>query len=146
MTLVTEIGDIRRFNHPDQLMGYTGLVPKETPSGEQQHRGSITKAGNSFLRRVLVEAAWHHQYKAGADVDPRAPAMGQNPEVLAIAVKAQHRLASASIIWNEKKHRNKAAVAVARELWGFIWAAMLAAATRQTSAYSVRKRSGEPSF
>ena len=51
MTLATEIGDQRRFERPGQLMAYLGLVPSEHSSGEREHRGSITKAGNSRWRR-----------------------------------------------------------------------------------------------
>ena len=132
MTLVTEIGDIRRFGHPDQLMGYTGLVSMEHSSGERQNRGSITKAGNSFLRRVLVEAAWHYQYRAGSTLILQRRRMGQNPGVVAIAVKAQQRLSKRFHHLEKTKHRNKVAVAVARELSGFVWAAMMTVATRRS--------------
>jgi len=131
MTLVTEIGDIRRFSHPDQLMGYTGLVSKERSSGEQQRRGSITKAGNTFLRRILVEAAWHYQYRVGSTLILDRRRMGQDPELVAIAVKAQHRLGKRFHHLEKTKHRNKVAVAVARELSGFVWAAMSVAAAKQ---------------
>jgi len=131
MTLITEIGDIRRFGHPRQLMGYTGLVPQEFSSGERQRRGSITKAGNQFLRRVLVECAWHYQYRAGSTLILDRRRMGQDPEVVAIAVKAQHRLGNRFHHLEKTMHRNKAAVAVARELCGFLWATMWAVAPQE---------------
>jgi transposase len=131
MTLATEIGDIRRFGHPRQLMGYTGLVPREHSSGERQHRGSITKSGNAFLRRILIEAAWQYQYRAGATLVLERRRMGQDPEVVAIAVKAQHRLSKRFHHLEQTKHRNKAATAVARELCGFIWAAMWIIAAKE---------------
>jgi transposase len=42
------------------LMSYLGLVPSEHSSGSKQRRGPITKAGDSHLRRVLIEVAWLH--------------------------------------------------------------------------------------
>ena len=63
-TLVAEIGDISRFDHPRQLMAYLGLVPSEYSSGTAVHRGAITKCGNSHARRMLVEAAWHYRLPA----------------------------------------------------------------------------------
>jgi transposase len=59
--LVTEIGDIRRFTHPRELMAYLGLVPSEYSSGPSVRRGGITKAGNPHARRLLAEAAWAYQ-------------------------------------------------------------------------------------
>jgi len=59
--LVAEIGDIRRFDHPRQLMAFLGLVPSEYSSGPSVRRGGITKAGNPHARRLLAEAAWAHQ-------------------------------------------------------------------------------------
>ena len=59
--LVAEIGDIRRFTHPRELMAYLGLVPSEYSSGPSVRRGGITKAGNSHARRLLAEAAWAYQ-------------------------------------------------------------------------------------
>jgi len=54
--LVSELGDVRRFAHPRHLMGYLGLVPKETTTGERRRLGSITKAGNAHARWILIEA------------------------------------------------------------------------------------------
>ncbi len=62
MVLVTELGDWRRFEHPGQLMAYVGLVPSEHSSGESRRQGSITKAGNSHCRHVLVQAAWSYRH------------------------------------------------------------------------------------
>lgn len=124
MTILTEIGDIRRYPTPSGLMAYTGLIPSERSSGDVERRGPITRAGNSFLRRVLVESAWHYRHRAGADLILKRRRQGQNPEVVAIAVKAQHRLSSKFWKLSQRKHTNKAVVAVARELAGFIWAAL----------------------
>lgn len=58
MTFATEIGDVRRFESPRQLMGYVGLVPGERSTGETVRRGGVTKAGNGRVRHMLVESAW----------------------------------------------------------------------------------------
>ena len=124
MTILTEVGDIRRFRSPTQLMAYTGLIPSERSSGEVERRGPISRTGNRYLRRVLVESAWHYRHRAGAELILNRRRHGQNPVVVAIAVKAQHRLQKKFWRLAEKKHTNKAVVAVARELTGFIWAAL----------------------
>ncbi|MCA1701278.1 MAG: IS110 family transposase, partial [Actinobacteria bacterium] len=54
--LLAEIGDFRRFAHPRELMSYLGLTPSEYSSGDQQHRGHITKCGNRHARLLLIEA------------------------------------------------------------------------------------------
>lgn len=133
MTLLTEIGDIRRFRSPRGLMAYTGLVPGERASGEKHHRGPITKSGNPHLRRVLGEAAWHNRHKVGADQKLRNRRHGQDPRVVAIAIKAQHRLYKRYWRLQERKGTYKAVIAVARELAGFIWAAMWAIAEREVA-------------
>jgi len=126
MTILTEIGDIRRFARPGGLMAYAGLVPSERSSGEVQRRGPITKSGSQELRRILVEAAWHYRKRAGADLILQRRRMGQDPRVVAIAVKAQHRLQRT--FWKIAAHRHPctAVTAVARELCGFLWAALWA--------------------
>jgi transposase len=62
-TVVCELGSLARFESPRQLMGYSGLVPREYSSGNRVQRGAITKSGNAHLRRVLVEAAWTYQHR-----------------------------------------------------------------------------------
>jgi transposase len=62
MTLVAELQDFLRFDNPRQLMAYVGLVPGEHSSGPKRRQGSITKAGNSAARRMLVEVARHYQH------------------------------------------------------------------------------------
>ena len=62
VTIVAEAGDLRRFRTAPQLMAYAGVVPSESSSGSKQHRGSITKTGNSLLRHVFGEAAHHARH------------------------------------------------------------------------------------
>ena len=124
MTLLTEIGDWRRFERPSQVMAYLGLVPSEHSSGNRQHRGPITKAGNSRCRHVLVQAAWHARHRPGAGRRLLDRQRGQPPEVVAHAWKAQHRLHKVFHRIAAKKSSRIAAVAAARELVGFLWAVM----------------------
>ncbi len=124
MMILTEIGDVRRFARPTGLMAFAGLVPGERSSGETRRRGPITKAGSSELRKALIEAAWHYRHKAGADLILKRRRMGQDPRVVAVAVKAQHRLNKKYRRLIEKKHTCTAVTAVARELCGFLWAAL----------------------
>ena len=64
VTMVSEIGDLTRVDHPRELMKFLGLMPSEYSSGEQRRQGSITKAGNTHARRALVEGAWAYRYPA----------------------------------------------------------------------------------
>lgn len=124
MTLLSEINDIHRFRSPRALMAYFGLVPTERSSGNRERRGPITKAGNTHARRILVEAAWNNRHRAGADLILRRRRQGQPPEIVAIAVKAQHRLSRRLHYLSHKKHIHIAITAVARELCGFVCAIM----------------------
>lgn len=121
--LVAEIGDLSRFAHPRQLMSYLGLVPSEHSSGERVRRGSITKTGNSHARRLLTEAAWcyRHPARIGPDALRRQGQLSQ--PVRDMAWKAQLRLTSRFARLNSRGMQpNKACVAIARELAGFVWA------------------------
>lgn len=124
ITIVAEVGDMRRYPTAPQFMASTGLVPSEHSTGDKEHRGHITKAGNAHLRRVLVEAAWHYRHRANSGQTIKKRRKGQPEAAVSIAERAEQRL-------NRKFRRmvdryNKkpviAAVAVARELAGFIWA------------------------
>ena len=122
MVLRSELGDLRRFDSPRPLMAYVGLVPSEHSSGDRKNRGSITKAGNSHCRHVLVQAAWSYRYppRLGAKLKERQ--QGLPPDVVAHSWKAQHRLHKLFRRIEERRGSRIAAVAVARELAGFVWA------------------------
>jgi transposase len=126
LTLLVEIGDVRRFRSPRSLMAYFGLVPSEHSSGSREYRGSITKAGNVHVRRLLVEAAWNNRHNAGAALILKRRRQGQPPEIVAIAMKAQLRLVNKFLRLDQRKHRHVAITAVARELCGFVWAILTA--------------------
>lgn len=124
MTIHSELIDLSRFASPRELMAFIGLVPSEYSSGGKQRRGSLTRAGNAHLRRVLVEAAWHYRHsphRTGETIRKRRE--GQPPEVIETARKAEVRLyRKFTRMVMRGKRTTVAAVAVARELAGFIWA------------------------
>ncbi len=126
VTLVAELHGIERFTSPRQLMAYVGLVPSEHSSSERTRRGGITKAGNSHARRVIIEATWHYRHPPRTSAALNERRKGQPAAVIAIADKAQHRL------YRRQRHlvahgktTTQAVVAGARELTGFLWAALL---------------------
>jgi transposase len=125
LTFVVEIGDFRRFRKAQGFMAYMGLVPSEHSSGEIRKQGRITKAGNSRLRMLLIEAGWHYRhYGPSKRLSQRRK--GQSVDIVAYADKAGKRL-------NRKfdrlslrgKTKQKIVTAVARELAGFIWGMMV---------------------
>ena len=124
MVLATEIVDWRRFARPTQLAAYLGLVSREDSSGDRERKGSITKAGNSHCRHVLVQAAWSYHHRPAISADLKRRQTGQPPAVIAHAWKAQHRLHQRYEHLAFRKQPQIAAVAVARELVGFLWAVM----------------------
>lgn len=139
MVLATEIVDWRRFERPAQLMAYLGLVPREASSGQRERKGSITKAGNHQCRHVLVQAAWSYRHAPQVGPHLKGRQAGQPPAIIAHAWKAQHRLHKLYQHLAYRKRPQIAAVAVARELVGFLWAVMqelppMPAATAGTAA------------
>ena len=125
MILLAEIVDFQRFPHPRELMAYLGLVPSEYSSGDTQRRGAITKAGNSHARRALVEAAWHYRHRPRVGSALRQRSTDQPPHVVGHAWRAQQRLHRRyRHLVGHGKRPPVAVVAVARELVGFLWAAM----------------------
>lgn len=124
LTIASEVCDFRRFASASSFMAFTGLVPSEHSSGLRERRGSITKAGNAHLRRVLVEAAWSYRHKPYVRPAMAERSKGQSPQVLAYSWQAQVRLHDKFKSVAARKNRNVAAVAVARELAGFVWGLM----------------------
>jgi transposase len=125
MVLVAELHDFRRFQSARALMAYVGLVPTESSTGDHHWRGPITKMGNSFVRRVLIETGWHYQHRPGVGPALAARRRGQPARVIAIADRAQQRLCQRfRRLRSVQKAPGKIVVAVARELVGFLWAVM----------------------
>ena len=135
VTLAVEVGTFRRFDRATQLMSHTGMVPSEHSSGARAHRGAITKSGNSHLRRVLIEAAWHYRHRPNLSLRQRALQSELDPKVLEIAWKAQLRLNRRYARLSAKtKPAGKVITAVARELVGFIWSVATTAETTFSAA------------
>jgi len=124
MVLACELVDWRRFARPGQLMAYLGLVSREDSSGDRERRGSITKAGNRHCRHALVQAAWSYRHKPKIGTALKLRQQGQPAWVITHAWKAQHRLYKLYHHLAYRKPPQVAAVAVARELVGFLWAVM----------------------
>jgi transposase len=120
---VAEIGDISRFQSARQLMSCLGLVPSEHSTGKRRKLGEITKAGNSHVRRVLVESAWAYSHPARVTPILQKRLEKQTKKIREISWKAQLRLCGK---YRKLKQRGKpqqqTVTAVARELVGFIWA------------------------
>lgn len=125
LTFVAEIGDFRRFRGAREFMSYLGLVPSEHTSGERRRVGGITKAGNSRLRKLLIESSWHYRHY-GPSKRLAARRKGQPMEIIVYADKAGKRLTRKyhKLVFR-KKLPQKAVTAVARELSGFVWGMMV---------------------
>ncbi len=123
MITVSELGDIHRFAHPRQLMTYLGLVSTEDSSGPRQRLGKISRCGNGHQRWILTECAEHYLLPPKVSKELSRRQVGQPPEVCALSWKAQNRLhLRFNRLLARRLPRNKAKVAVARELCGFVWA------------------------
>ena len=123
VTFAAEIGDVRRFDRPRQLMSFLGLVPAERSTGDTIRRKGLTLAGNRRARRALIEAAWTYRYPARVSETLRARLEGLPKPVRDIAWKAQVRLCA--------RYRRLSAMgkklpivvaAIAREMAAFLWA------------------------
>jgi transposase len=121
--LLAEIGDVAAFGHPKQLASYLGLVPSEHSTGERRRQGTITKAGSSHARRLLIEAAWHYRRAPRVSLELRRRQHDQPAATIDAAWRAQLRLHRrwAHLDATRGKRRTTVAVAVARELACFVW-------------------------
>jgi len=122
MIVVSELGEVDRFAHPRQVMAYLGLVPTENTSNDKRRQGRITKCGNAHARWLLVECAQHYATPPKVSQHLSRRQQGQPAQVRAISWRAQNRLHSRyTRLLGRRLQRNKAMVAIARELCGFIW-------------------------
>lgn len=137
MAVVTELYDFERFESPRALMAFLGMTPSEYSTGGRANRGGITKAGNSRLRKLLVEAAWNYTRSNRTGVRLRRRRADQPGWGIDHAEKAQKRLHSRYwTLVGKGKHPNKALMAVARELAGFIWVALAEQQQRAQEAHA----------
>ena len=120
--LLAELGDLRRFDNPQKLAAYVGLVPSENSSGERRSQGGIRGGGNPEARRLLIEAAWVYRRSYRLTKHLAAKMEGASPYARDVAIKAQTRLHRKSRnMLRAGKHPNTVNAAVARELVGFVW-------------------------
>jgi transposase len=135
MVVLSELYAVGRFSNASSLMSFVGMVPSEDTTGWTPRRGPITKAGNGHFRRILVEAAKHYRHSARVSKALSRRRQGQPEWVISIADKAQSRLHRkyCKMVYGHRKSPNTAAVAVGRELVGFLWAVLIQAATETPS-------------
>ncbi len=128
LSMIVEVGDFERFEKAPRFAAFLGLVPCENSSADNVNRYSITKAGNSHVRRLMVEAA--QSYTRGSighkSIALKQRQQGNSPEVIAYADKANERLRRRfyKMTLNKGVNRNVATTAIARELACFIWGMM----------------------
>ena len=133
ITVLTEIFEFGRFESPRALMCYLGLVPSEHSSGDRRRPGSITKAGNKRVRRLLIESSWHYRHRPSVSRELGLRRKDQPQWAIDIADHAMARLHRR--YWQllaRGKVPNKVVVALARELAGFIWAVLKEYEQRRT--------------
>jgi len=124
LTFALELGDLRRFANPRQLMAYLGLVPSEHSSGSHTQRGGVTKTGNTHVRKALVSAAWKYTHPPRSSRVLQQRQQAVKAEVITLSWKAQQRLYKRFHHLSQTKSRCIANVAIARELVGFLWGAL----------------------
>jgi len=139
VTIAVELGNISsRFENARKLMGYCGAIPSEDSSGKRKRKGSITKAGNAHLRRIVIESAWSYRHRPSIGAGLRKRQEGVPAEIQEIAWKAQNRLHKRYMkMVLAGKEQRKIITAIGRELLGFIWAIGIkteAACTQQMAA------------
>ena len=128
LSIMVEVGDFKRFSNAQKFASYIGLTPGEDSSGDDITHLGITKAGNSHVRRLLIEAS--QCYSRGA-IGRKSKTMelrqrGNAPEVIAYADRANERLRRKyyKMVLKNSKKVNVAKAAIARELACFIWGMM----------------------
>lgn len=122
LTLITEIGDVKRFPHPRQLASWIRMDIREYSSGGKHNRFGITKQGNPYLRTAFVEANQRGYRTARISNDLKARRKNTAPEFIDIANRCLKRLnTKGNRLLIAGKHPNKVKVACAREIVGFVW-------------------------
>lgn len=127
MVLLTQIGEIERFSSSRKVMSYVGLTPSMNMSGSSKNgSGSITKTGNSVCRHVLIQAAWNHVKSPRPEKSRRClqKQEGLPGWAIEMADKARLRIHKRIHHLTDSRRRNVAIVAGARELIGFLSAAL----------------------
>ena len=121
LALAVEIGDWNRFTG-NTIGSFVGLVPSEYSSGQSRVQGSITKTGNTHVRRLLIEAAWHHRARYTVGKTMRDRWQLASPAARARGDAGNRRLHQRWVRFIERHKRHVIAnVAIARELAGWCW-------------------------
>lgn len=129
ISLITELGDINRFDHPKRIVSYAGLDIREYSSGGKEKKFGITKMGNKYIRTVLTEACQTITLGSTVGKQLRTRRSGIAPEIVSIAERCQERLyKKRTRLLLMGKVPNKIKTACAREMIGFIWEALRMAA------------------
>jgi transposase len=124
MGLAAEVGDFRRFEKPTKLTAFLGIVPSEHTTDTKRRLGSITKAGSSHARRLLVEAAWHYRRTPRVGLTLERRQRGVDPRVIDVAWRAQQRIYSRHLALKaRRKPPGVVNIACSRELACFCWEA-----------------------
>jgi len=122
LTIITEIGDIKRFPHPRQLTAWVGMDIREYSSGGKQHRFGITREGNRYLRTAFIEANQRAYRSPIVSKDIKARRKGTDMQYIVIADRCLKRInKKGNRLLDAGKHPNKVKVACAREMIGFVW-------------------------
>jgi transposase len=142
LTIAAELGDARRFPTAPSVMAFVGLVPSEHSSGAKRAQGAITKTGNAHLRRVLVESAWHYRHHPFVSRTLRLRQRDAPTDAMARAWTAQQRLHRRYARFAARgKPKQHIVTAIARELTGFVWAALTHSSDRPTVERRTLERS-----
>ena len=129
LTMITEIGDVKRFAHPRQLVSWAGMDIREYASGGRSNRLGITRQGNRYLRTALIEANQRGYRSAVLGKDVKARRAKSRSAYVAIADRCLQRLnKKGNRLLLAGKHPNKVKVACAREMVGFVWESLNQAA------------------
>ncbi len=129
LTMITEIGDVKRFPHPRQLVSWVGMDIREYASGGKSNRLGITRQGNRYLRTAFVEANQRGYRTTRLSKDIKTRRVNAKPEYIAIADRCLRRLnKKGNRLLMAGKHPNKVKVACAREMVGFVWESLNRAA------------------
>lgn len=120
--LVAELGEVRRFRHPRNLMAFLGLVPREHTTGDSRKLGGITKAGNAHARWILCEAVQHAFLPPKVSAPLSLRQQGLPPALRELSWKVQVRLFKRSRhLLGRGVMKPKVTIALAREMSGFVW-------------------------
>jgi transposase len=108
-TVLAEVGDFKRFKDPKAIGRYAGLNPRVFASGRKQRLGHIAKTGSPHLRWILQQAAW-------------------------TAIRTDEHVKRIYLRIAKRSGKKAAAVAVARKLLTWMWAAVVKGETYQSCA------------